>query len=341
MLSNSHGINLRVPIIIVYHFVDLQKQTTFGHFVKKLIYNNKSISILLRSVKETNMRQGMGNDGIIMNDVEECAGIHLRADYCAEHEWGIKGFKRSFGMDETKLGIEKRRIRNNGGVYLIKFTKKGEKCALLSNYRMHTSLSSGKQELNGTDVKEFINENRWFDLTHNEQSEGVAGAWDENYFLFVVKGSENISKIEEVYDAFQENDIAIFLGGGSKVFQNSGLSIAIISQLPEEIIRDMKNVDMNSINLQKAADKTGIAKKLEKAGLGYYALRPDWKDPEDPTEGVKFWLNPREQHLYNHGWYDIDELKLWIKGKGPIPKKKEPKKERKVFNDTGDILLNF
>lgn len=265
------------------------------------------------------MRQGNGNDGIVMNDVDECAGIHLRADYCAEHEFGIKGLRISFGIDNTKIGIEKRRISNSGGVYLVEFTKKNEKCAFITNYRIYKNLS--KCQMEGADVKEYVRDYRWFDLKDNPQSEGVAGAWDENNFICVVKGQENIDMLKELYNAFQKNDVAIFLGGGGNgPFQNYGLSIAIISQLPNEIIQDMKNVDMHKINLEKAADKTGIAKKLKKAGLGYYALSPEWNDPDNPSEGVKFWLNPTEQHKYNHGWYTVDELKEWIKGKGPILK---------------------
>ena len=161
----------------------------------------------------------MGNDGIIMNDVEECAGIHLRADYCAEHEWGIKGFKRSFGMDETKLGIEKRRIRNNGGVYLVKFTKKGEKCAFLTNYRTHRAYSVNREELKGTDIKDFIYESRWFDLTHNEQSEGVAGAWDEKHFIFVVKAKIIFLSLKKYMMHFKKMTLLFFLVVEVKYFK--------------------------------------------------------------------------------------------------------------------------
>ena len=267
------------------------------------------------------MRQGNGNDGIVMNDVDECAGIHLRADYCAEHEWGIKDIRREFGIDADKIGIEKRRISNPGNVYLVEFTKNTEKCAFLTNALTYVDVISERSQGKWEDFKNYVSDYRWFDLKRNELSQGVAGAWDSKHFIVVVKGNENIDMLKELYNAFQKNDVAIFLGGGGNgPFQNYGLSIAIISQLPNEIIQDMKNVDMHKINLEKAADKTGIAKKLKKAGLGYYALSPEWNDPDNPSEGVKFWLNPTEQHKYNHGWYTVDELKEWIKGKGPILK---------------------
>lgn len=266
------------------------------------------------------MRQGNGNDGFVINDVEECAGIHLRADYCAEHEWGIKGLRSHFGIDDSKIGIEKRRISKMGALYLVEFTKKREKCAFLTNRLVYENLSSNTVQGKWKDLKDYISDFRWFDIEKNEQSEGVAGAWDEDNFIVVVKGKENIDRLKKVYEAFQKNDIAIFLGGGNGPFQNAGLSIAIISELPNEIVQDMKNVDMDTINLKKAAEKTGIEKKLAKAGLGYHALSPQWNDKEDPSEGVKFWLNPREQDKYNYGWYSVNELEMWIEGKGPIPK---------------------
>jgi hypothetical protein len=292
------------------------------------------------------MREGNGNDGFVMNDVEECAGIHLRADYCSEHEWGIKSIRQKFGIDDTRLGIDKRRISTSGNVYLVEFKTQNTKCAFLTNYLIYLPNSFERGEGTWNDLKTFINPHRWFNTEHNEQSEGVAGAWNENNFLVVVKGTENIDKLKEVYEAFQTNDVAIFLGGGSGPFMNAGLSISIISQLPSEIAKDMMDIDMMKINLDKAAKKTGIHKKLEKAGLKYYALSPSWNDPETPSDGIKFWLNPSDQQANNHGWYTVEELKQWIKGKGPIPKKasdsiqsKTNSQEFRLTDDEGNIIV--
>ncbi|MFA6407274.1 MAG: hypothetical protein WCV80_01030, partial [Candidatus Paceibacterota bacterium] len=63
--------------------------------------------------------------------------------------------------------------------------------------------------------------------------------------------------------------------------------------------------------------------ELKKAGIGYFALSPRWKD--ETKKEIVFWLNPREQRENNYGWFSAADLKLWIKGKGPIPKK--PKKK--------------
>ena len=34
--------------------------------------------------------------------------------------------------------------------------------------------------------------------------------------------------------------------------------------------------------------------------------------------GIKFWLNPNEQDLYNSGWYSIDDLIAWSHDIGPV-----------------------
>ena len=266
------------------------------------------------------MREGNGNDGFVINDVDECAGIHLRADYCAEHEFGIKGIKRTFGIDDEKIGIEKRRISQSSKVYMDEFTYKKSKCALLTNQTVYDESVHELGQGQWKDLKSYISDYRWIDLKHNELSEGVAGSWDGDTFLIVVQGAANIKLLKEVYDAFQKNDIAIFLGGGNGPFMNPGLSISIISQLPAEIIKNMHHADMQTIYLNQAVSKTGIKDKLEKAGLKYYALSPEWNDPEDPKDGVKFWLNPRDQANNNHGWFSVEDLELWIDGKGPIPK---------------------
>jgi hypothetical protein len=34
--------------------------------------------------------------------------------------------------------------------------------------------------------------------------------------------------------------------------------------------------------------------------------------------GIKFWLNPNEQDLYNSGWFSIDDLIAWSHDIGPV-----------------------
>ena len=59
---------------------------------------------------------------------------------------------------------------------------------------------------------------------------------------------------------------------------------------------------------------------MEKAGKKYFALSPRWKD--DNKKEVIFWLNPYHQDIDNFGWFTVEDLKDWAKGKGKIPMKK-------------------
>jgi hypothetical protein len=59
--------------------------------------------------------------GFIAHNGKEI-GIYLGADFCAEHEWGIKKLKSTFGIGETKKpGVPRRMITkvpvSQGDVY--------------------------------------------------------------------------------------------------------------------------------------------------------------------------------------------------------------------------------
>ena len=98
------------------------------------------------------------------------------------------------------------------------------------------------------------------------------------------------------------------------------MKFCIKSKLPEKTIQSIKDADLDYLALQKAAEKTGIKKILEKAGKKYLALSPRWKD--DNKKEVIFWLNPYHQDVDNFGWFTVDDLNDWAKGKGKIPMKK-------------------
>lgn len=53
---------------------------------------------------------------------------------------------------------------------------------------------------------------------------------------------------------------------------------------------------------------------LHDQGKDWYSLeRWQWMDG-----GIKFWLNPNDQDLYNTGWFSIDELIAWSHDTGPV-----------------------
>jgi hypothetical protein len=162
-------------------------------------------------------------------------------------------------------------------------------------------------------------------------------AWDERSFGVLVKGEKGQKNLEALYNAFMAKDVAIWLGGGG-VFQNAGLCLGIISNMPAANLAEMEKSDKNSHKLKLASEATGIVAKidklnkdfLEKEGkrgsiytpCGYYALSPAWRNDKSKTKyDVIYWLNPQQQQKNNYGWFTVEELEQWMEGKGPIPGK--------------------
>ena len=282
-----------------------------------------------------------GREGKIWKSEEtgEVIAITLGADFCAEHEWGIKGIKRMLGMKELnvpdlKLGkvdrvLEFLNLKNTGPVGLDRMKQttdvgvvhnletKGlkETSGWGQNKKKHTLWGFAVMESwyrERFDFKENLRENYY-----NPEREELIGYWAENEFAVLM---EDKSIIEEFVKAFSRKDIAVWVGA-SGPFKNGGLIIAIASRLPAEFVQEMADADLNTIELQKAAARTGVHRLLKEADLRYFALSPRWAD-ESKTD-VKFWLNPMDQANNNYGWYSVKDLEDWCEGRGPIPKSKQ------------------
>jgi hypothetical protein len=81
----------------------------------------------------------------------------------------------------------------------------------------------------------------------------------------------------------------------------------------------MYRVDEDAYNLKNAAKATGIEDYLKAKWRRWFALSPRWAN-EEKTE-VKFWLNPMDQHIYEAGWYSVEQLMEWVEDRGPVMKK--------------------
>lgn len=246
-----------------------------------------------------------GNDAEFMKIDNKVVGIDLGSDFCAEHEWGIKGITFDFMVDKTKIGIDGRMITTvpKNLIYQdIKYNNLNCKLLMLSPYYY--------MEI----TEDFLS--YW---VYKLEENGMATAWDEKSFAILVT-DEYKSELEELYNAFLKLDIAVGIAP-SKLFKNGGLKFCIKSRLPKETIKSLKDADLDYIALQKAFKKTKIENILKKANKKYLALSPRWKD-ENKKELI-FWLNPYHQNIDNFGWYTIEDLIDWTKGIGKIPKKNE------------------
>jgi len=259
------------------------------------------------------------------NDV--LLGINLGADYTAEHEWGIDGLKQSFKIKDEGLGIEKRRIEDcskveySEKVKTVKKTKTKEAVLFVNRYGLPNFADRICED----------GELNWPCYFNPTIPKDLVTAWSEDDFGIRVR-NEEVAKLNELYQEFKKKNVAVWVGGGH-VFQNGGLIFGIIDRIPEQYKQQMYDSDLDRQNLNEAAEKTGIKKKLEDADkgkrwelkeFGFYALSPRWAKERKEIETqypVIFWLNPNHQDRFKAGYFSVENLKDWMLNKGPIIKK--------------------
>jgi hypothetical protein len=296
-----------------------------------------------------------GNQNCWLEQDGKVFGVNLGSDFTSEHEWGIKELnerlgveseapKKNFlgnllGKNEERLGIEKRRIRKPNMDNVV-WVEDGDEAVLMVIDQWLVKRMLGKK------VGEFDGELKFY------RDETMATAWSGNDLGVHVRGKENVEHLRRIYNAIQNKEAAIWLGGGG-VFKNAGLCIAIINEVPEASKQLMRDADVDRKNLDAASEKTGIKERIDKINsdflekarekgyglmatlnrpLGYYALSPSWIS-EDRKEQSKhpviYWLNPMQQDRVNFGWFTVEQLEEWIEGKGPIPMTEEQINKKK------------
>jgi hypothetical protein len=232
-------------------------------------------------------------------------GINLGADFCAEHEQGIAGIRSTLGIPTDTM------LPENQGIKGRTITKFNPASFFFEKGKTHSCLT----------FDQFGTPRGWKGRELDPKTSVLSTAWSEGDFGIVVENT-HAEYLKDLFEAFKRLDVAIGLGMGGP-FQNGGLNIIIASRFPKETNEIVKAADEDHRQMLLAAKATGIEDELKKAGIGYFALSPRWKD--ETKKEIVFWLNPREQRENNYGWFSVADLKLWIKGKGPIPKKSKKK----------------
>jgi hypothetical protein len=282
-----------------------------------------------------------GREGSIWKDESgKLIAINLGSDFCAEHEWGIKGIQGSLGIQGySGVSFSRSRIKEILEILKLSKSKKIGIEARTMTTILPTKVLVDNLDSVGVNVvsgfgKEKTKHTMWglalvsdwnasrFEFSrladwYSPEKEQLIGHWGENDFGFICEDKELVSELKE---AFDRKDIAIWTGS-SGAFQNGGLIIAIASRLPDDFKSEWNSKDKDSIELDKAAANTGIYEKLEAADKRFFALSPRWKDKE--SKKVIFWLNPYDQANNESGWYEVEDLLDWIDGKGKIPKHKK------------------
>ena len=266
-------------------------------------------------------------------------GVNFGSDFATEHECGIKPLRRSLGIPEfsrESLGIENRRIKLvNPGVNYF-YVERNKRTMLAFNPHVHNE-ESAKHIMNF----DIDTDKACFHELQLMRDQDLCCCWDDTSFG-ILTNNKNQQWMKLLNNAILSQDAMILLGFKDTWISNPGLVISIISKLPSEITDQLRDADLDHFKLMDRVDEIGILKRLEdtKKGkfntCGFMACSPRWITGQGSRMQTKydvmFWLNPMEQQLNNAMWCTVEDLDLWIEGKGPIIKtKKEQDEHKKVF----------
>lgn len=270
------------------------------------------------------MRKGSNNE-IVLTDSNELLLFNLGADFCAEHEWGIKGINSAFAINNSiaanNVGIRRHMINQVPSDYLLFFEEGKEAILIFGTYMSWKS----SDDRNFKYIKGLLRDDRGDDFYTG---------WSNDEFGIRVKGTTNVALLKELYEAFLTKDVSIWLGGGG-VFKNAGLTIAKTSRLNADQLKTMLDVDEDRLKLNAASEDTGIIARLKEKQdsvdarsyynkpCGYYACSAAWISADLAQRSaypVMYWLNPQDQKNNNFAWCTVEDLDDWINGTGRIPK---------------------
>ena len=136
------------------------------------------------------MRRGMKQDVAHFND-RVCA-VSLGADFCAEHEWGIKRTQQDFGIG-AGMGIERRRVTIlPEHLRVIKFGGKDPQTALVYSSML-------KWAKDDTEVKKSLDRETSIREPYRKEEPdlGLAAAWSDGDFCLRVSDSKNPDVVEK------------------------------------------------------------------------------------------------------------------------------------------------
>ena len=302
------------------------------------------------------MRKAYNNYSILMYE-NQFIGISLGYDHCAEHEWGIKGMKRKFGIPEpTKknMGVKARTITQCDENELVFQTEKysnkeffgisNKEFAILFTRNRYSEVANIPYDLKN--YKESI-------LYYVERNEGrkpenpITTAWDEDGFGIGVMGEDEISYLKELHEAFLNKNVVIaFTSFPNNPFTGTSLCLMIADRIPSEILDQMYSVDKEYYDREDYEEKIGMKKIIAEYGnkggykeRGYFcACSPKWINYSDAEErearkkemnteyDIMYWINYSDDDD-NYGWYTVEEIREWLIGNRKLtevaPKKKK------------------
>lgn len=263
---------------------------------------------------------------ILTADGGPAFGIMLAGDFTAEHGFGISDLLSRLTIDPDGRMIDGRTMTAGTELATNKFkiTQKYYDDET-RKYRQETNLV---RAISTSHMAVESREQAIFNAQRYSSKDAVTGSWDDRNFKLLAWTEEGHEILDRIVSACASGDLLVFLGNGSNnPFEPSGLVISITKEVPQFLLDKLIAEDKDYIALQKAAEKTGIAKRIEKAKpeqhwhRQYFALRPNWifEDRKDTSKyPVIFWLNPISQRRFKAGWYTVEQLDAWLEGEGPV-----------------------
>jgi hypothetical protein len=239
--------------------------------------------------------------------------VNLGADYCAEHEWGIKRLYEAFGVkSELKnYGLKRRKISKvPKSLVWVKMIDGRQGFA----YRDFWFRSAEESLVGDSDLKSY----EVFDREKRKMKPNpvqLCCAWSDVDFACVSKDPTDIKYLREIFDQFQKKNIIFTFSNALPAFENPGLIIAIADRMPNEVVEILTKADREAYEVEQFVVKSKVRELLKEKGKGYFALSARrWDDGS-----IKFWLNPYDQHKVNYGYFTLEEVRQWADDKGPIP----------------------
>lgn len=260
------------------------------------------------------MRRAYFDNGFLENE-NGVFGVTLGYDYCAEHEWGIEGIKKSLGIKELTrwtAGIKSRRIHRHD--YIV-YKEDGEYTYLFMgmvgfdktlNERVPYSLD-----------KDALLSIELLNKEQEKQRPLIVTAWSSNAFGMLVKGDEHRKVLKDTYDAIKDGDAAIAMLSPymNNPFANASLSVIIISRLSKTLLQQMKDLDKKTMFLEKASKKHGFHKRLCErlpyVSCSIHDIGNDQKERYDTKYDYVFWVNSSNVS----GYFSVEALERFLKDK--------------------------
>ncbi len=267
------------------------------------------------------MRKAYSDTELVEED-GKIIGIALGYDYCAEHEWGIKGIVQKLGikgLSNKTLGY-KSRINNQVPKSLVFGTSivngKKIKAALIM---WSLDYDEKYTKFDWKMLPRDLEGNNRTTLSKDDKSSVIA-AWGEGDFGIVVEGEKNVEFLEKLYKAFQNKNVLVGTFKKLKAFCNPSLTFLIKDLLPAGVEEEMVVQDKKSFELQKIIKKLNLEERLRKADKfnsddydGIICASPSWNNKKDRNtkHPVAVWINADK----NYGWYTVEEVESFIKDK--------------------------